>query len=137
MLKMLAHTVGVSAARSVAQLRAVEDPGDPKVGGGIATIIIRDPDALDTFEEGSVYEVTFRKLSDAEAGVDAQTAAMRAAAVAIPNSTNTRNFQTPTHQKVPQPVAPDGVVTLPRPSVVLEPAAPTPTPTPTPPAKKP
>lgn len=120
-LRMVARTVGVGNERAVVQLQAVGDPMDPAAPGGSASIYVNDPDELDAFEEGYVYNVTFEKASKQEAGVQAQTMQMAAQAAAIQNSTNTSRFVTSPEQKVAPPVLPDGVVTEPRPSVVLEP----------------
>lgn len=125
-LKMLAHTVGVSEGRAVAQLRAVAEPDDEEAGGGTATIIVRGDDAAEAFEEGCVYEVSFSKTTSGVADAYTKAAAARAAAAAIPNSTNTRNYKTPPELKVVPPALPDGVVTLPRPTVVLPPLTDTP-----------
>jgi hypothetical protein len=129
-VKMVAHSVGVGNDRAVAALRAVPDPDDEAAAGGNANIVINDPDALDDFEEGATYTVSFAKAAPARGAAASDPVQ---AARAIPNSTNTRGYKTPASLKVPPPVVPDGVVTSPRPSVVLEPAeAPAPAPAPAP-----
>lgn len=127
-VRMRVTTVGGSdnaeTKRAVAQFKSEADPSNPDAAGGHATVILSGDDAADHgLEEGAIYEVSFNKVADASADAGAQAIA---AARAIPNATNTRHFKTPPELKaVPVPV-PDGVVTLPRPSVVMEPVTNTP-----------
>lgn len=119
-VKMLARSVGRSDARAVVQLQAVPDPNNEEEAGGTANIIVNDPDALDEFEEGQVYWVTFEKADAADHG-PVVASLVAPAAAGIQNSTNTRGYKTPPELKVPPPLVPDGVVTEPRPTVVMPP----------------
>lgn len=114
-LNMVAHRVGVGNERAVVELRSVPDHADDTAPGGHASVFINDPDELEAFEEGAEYSVSFSRVSKAS---DASWDLVKQAK-AIQNSTNTRDFKTPPEQKVPPPIVPDGVVTMPRPSVVL------------------
>lgn len=128
-IQMVARSVGVGPNRTVVQLRAIEDRLDATAPGGHANIIISDPDEMGDFEEGGVYTVTVTKAKGADASPQALAQQAAAAAAAIPNSTNTARFVTPPEQKVPPPAVPDGVVTEPRPTVIMEPVSGTPSPT--------
>lgn len=118
-VRMVARTVGTSDARSVVSLVAVTDPNEPEQATGHATITINDPDALDEFQEGKVYWVTFEEAEGEDAGPHAAIAEAHAAARAIPNSTNTPGYVTPPELKAVPPAVPDGVVTAPRSSVPM------------------
>jgi hypothetical protein len=109
---------GGEDGRVVAQLVSEPDPFNEDAPSGSASIILRGDDAKDAFEQGAIYSVSISRVRGA---ADDPNLAAVAAARAIPNSTNTAGFKTPAALKVPPPVVPDGVVTLPRPSVVLEP----------------
>lgn len=126
---MFAHSVGTGGDRTVVQLRAVDDPNDENAATGNMQLVIRDPDAQADFEEGQVYSVSFNKAEAPEgSSIHAHAAAAKAAAMAaaIPNASNTPNFRPTAAQRTPPPQVPDGVVTEPRPAVVLEPLADTP-----------
>jgi hypothetical protein len=121
---MRAVTVGGSGDRAVVQLRSEADPANEGAPSGHATLVLNGDDAVNHgFEEGGVYEFSYNKVSSA---ADDAVVASLAAAKAIPNATNTRGYKTPDHLKVEPTPVPDGVVTEPRPSVVLEPVSATP-----------
>jgi hypothetical protein len=120
-VRMLAQSVGVANGRSVVKLVSVEDPNDDNEATGQATITVNDPDDLDAFEQGQVYWVSFEKAGAEDAGPHAAALATVREAALIPNSTNTPNYKTPPELKIPPPPVPDGVVTEPRPSVVMAP----------------
>lgn len=120
-VRMLARSVGTANGRSVVQLTSVADPNDDNEATGQATITVNDADELDAFKEGAVYWLEFSEANAEDAGPHAAALATIRDAAAIPNSTNTPGYVTPPELKVvPQPV-PDGVVTEPRPSVVMPP----------------
>lgn len=120
-VRMLAHRVGVANGRAVVQLTHVADPNDPAEATGQATITVNDPEDLDAFEEGQVYWLSFEKANKEDAGPRAAAMASVREAAAIPNSTNTAGYVTPPELKIPPPAVPDGVVTEPRPAVVMPP----------------
>lgn len=116
-IKMRVGVVGGHADRKIVHLTRITDPHDEQVPTGTAVITLHGDDAKEDFAEGDVYSVSFSRVA---AAADDPAVSAIAAARAIPNSTNTPGFVTPPELKVPPPAVPDGVVTLPRPSVIME-----------------
>jgi len=106
--------------RVTVTLAPVPDPDTGAVAGGPITLVL-DEDA--DIEQGAVYSISLSKTRSGARSAHAQAVAAVEAARAIPNATNTRDYVTPAHLKVPPLPVPDGVVTLPRPAVVMEPVS--------------
>ena len=126
---LLATSVAVSPGRAVVELQALPDPTDDfePHGNMLLTIPLDEgeDEGFDEFVQGEIYAVNFHKSSARKGtalAVHQSNHAAVNAAVRIPNSTNDPNYVTPPEQKLPPPVLPDGVVTEPRPSVVMPPA---------------
>lgn len=122
---MVVRHVANSPTRAVLTLEAAPGAADAGEAHGTATIAVplEEGETYDDVAEGDIVEVTVARSGARRGvfGVHAQGAALVAQARRIPNSTNDPNYKTPPEQKVPPPILPDGVVTEPRPSVVLEP----------------
>lgn len=116
-IKMRVGVVGGHGDRKIVHLTRITDPHNEQMPTGTAVITLHGDDAKEDYAEGDVYSVSLSRVS---AAADDPAVSAIEAAKAIQNSTNTAGFKTPPELKVVPPPVPDGAVTLPRPSVVME-----------------
>lgn len=123
-LALVAQSVQANNGRAVVLLTVAPGAAGEDYGHGqlVATIPYDEEDGFDEIEEGEVYNVTLHKSSAPKgSGLETHVASLKVAQVRVANSTNDPNYVTPPEQKVPPIPVPEGTVTLPRPSVVIEP----------------